>query len=108
MDFITGLSVSTNWKGENYDSILVIVDCLTKMVYYELVKVTIDIPGQAEVIINIVVCHHSITKSIVTNQGLLFISKFWSLLSYFLGIERRLSIYFTLKQMIRTKDKIAQ
>ncbi len=35
MDFVTGLPVSTNWKGDTYDSILVIVDRLTKMVYYE-------------------------------------------------------------------------
>lgn len=35
MDFVTGLPVSTNWKGENYDSILVIVDRLTKMVHYK-------------------------------------------------------------------------
>ena len=26
MDFVTGLSNSTDWKGESYDSILVIVD----------------------------------------------------------------------------------
>ena len=32
MDFVTGLPVSTNWKGETYVSILVIVDRLTKMV----------------------------------------------------------------------------
>ena len=31
MDYITGLPVSTNWKGKNFDSILVIVDLLTKM-----------------------------------------------------------------------------
>ena len=32
IDFVTGLPVSTNWKGETYDLILVIVDRLTKMV----------------------------------------------------------------------------
>ncbi len=51
IDFVTGLPVSTNWKGETYDSILVIVDRLTKMVYYEPVKVTIDALALAEVII---------------------------------------------------------
>ncbi len=34
MDFVTGLPISANWKGDSYDSILVIVDRLTKMVYY--------------------------------------------------------------------------
>ena len=53
MDFITGLSVSTNWKGETYGSILLIVDRLTKMVNYESVMVTINALGLAEVIINL-------------------------------------------------------
>ncbi len=32
MDFVTGLPISANWKDDSYDSILVIVDRLTKMV----------------------------------------------------------------------------
>ncbi len=76
MDFVTGLFISANWKGDSYDLILVIVDRLTKMVYYELVKVTIDASGQAEVIIDVVVCHHGVPESIVTDRGLLFMFKF--------------------------------
>ncbi len=64
------------------------------MVYYEPVKVTINVPGLAEVIIDMVVRNHGVPKSIVTDQGLLFISKFWSLLYYFLGIKKKLSIPF--------------
>ena len=94
MDFVTGLAVSTNSKGESYDSILVIVDRLTKMVYYEPVKVTIDAPGLAEVIFDVIVRHHGLPDSIVSNRGLLFTSKFWSSLCYFLGIKRRLSKAF--------------
>ena len=48
---MTGLPVSADWKGDSYNSILVIVDRLTKMVHYELVKVTIDAPKLAEVIL---------------------------------------------------------
>ncbi len=33
MDFVTGLPISADWKGDSYDSILVIVDRLTKMVH---------------------------------------------------------------------------
>ena len=84
----------TDWKGDSYDSILVIVNRLIKMVYYEPVKVTIDALGFVEVIINIVVRHHDLPNSIVTNQGLLFISKFWSLLCYFVGIKQRLFTTF--------------
>ncbi len=69
---------------------LVIVDRLTKMVHYELVKVTIDAPGLAKVIIDVVVRHHRVPESIVTDRGLLFTSKFWSSLCYFLGIKSKL------------------
>ena len=55
MDFVIRLPVSTNWKGDSYDSILVIIDWLTKMVHYKLVKVTINAPGLAEVNLDMVV-----------------------------------------------------
>ena len=94
MDFVTGLPVSINWKGDSYNFILVIVDRLMKMVYYEPVKITLDAPGLAEVIIDVVVRHHELPDSIVTDQGTLFTSKFWSLLCYFFSIKRRLSTAF--------------
>ena len=94
MDFVTGLPISTDWKGDSYNSILVIVDWLTKMVHYKPVKVTIDAPGLAEVIIDVVMRHHGLSDLIVTDQGSLFTSKFWLLLCYFLGIKRRLSTAF--------------
>ncbi len=94
MDFIISFPISANWKGDSYDLILVIVDRPTKMVYYKPVKVMIDAPGLAEVIINMVVYYHGVLESILTDQGLLFISKFWSLLCYFLRIKKKLSTTF--------------
>ena len=94
MDFVTGLPISTDCKRDNYDSILVITNWLMKMVYYEPVKVTIDTLSFAEIIINVIVRHQGLLDSIVIDQGSLFTSKFWSLLCYFLGIKRRLSIAF--------------
>ena len=97
IDFVTGLPILTDWKGDSYDSILVIVNRLMKMVHYKPIKVTIDAPGLAKIIINVVVRHHGLSDSIVTNQGSFFISKFWSLLCYFFGIKRRLSTAFHLQ-----------
>ena len=94
MDFVIGLPISINWKGDSYNSILVIVNWLTKMVYYEPVKITIDALGLAEVIIDVVVCHHGFLDSIVTDRGPLFTSKFWLSLCYFLDIKRRFFITF--------------
>ena len=93
---MTGLLISTDWKGDSYDFILVIVDQLIKMVHYKPVKITINAPALAEVIINVVVWQHGLPNSIVTNRGSVFTFKFWSLLCYFLGIKRHLSTAFHL------------
>ena len=60
MNFVTGLPVSINWKGDNYGFILVIVDWLTKIVYYKPVKITLDAQRLVEVIIDIVIRHHGL------------------------------------------------
>ena len=70
------------------------IERLTKMVYYKPVKITIDAPGLVEVILDVVVQHHGLANSIVSDKGLLFISKFWSSLCYFLSIKKRLSTAF--------------
>ena len=94
IDFVTSFLISADWKSNSYSLILVIVDQLIKMVYYIPVKVTINAPSLAKVIINVVVHHHGVPESIVTDQSLLFISKFWSSLYYFLEIKRKLSTAF--------------
>ncbi len=76
IDFVIGLPISTNWKGETHDSILIIVARLTKMVHYEPVKMTINVTALAEVIIEAVVRHHGLPDSIVSNRGSVFTLKF--------------------------------
>ena len=90
------LPISRNWKGDNDNSIFVIIDWLKKMVHYKPVKVTIDASGLVNIIINIGVRYYDLPNSIATNQGSLFTSKFWSLLCYFPGIKRKLSTAFYL------------
>ena len=105
IDFVIGLPLSADWKSDSYNLILVIVDWLTKMVHYKPVKVTIDAPRLAEVIIDVVVWHHGLLDSIVTDRGLLFTSKFWSSLCYFLDIKWRLSTAFHPQTDGQTKRK---
>ena len=94
MDFVTSLPISANWKSDSYNSILVIVDQLAKMIHYKPIKVTIDVPGLVKVIYNVIMHHYGVLKSIVMDRGSLFISKFWSLLCYFLVIKKKLSTAF--------------
>lgn len=67
MGFITDLPISANYKSDSYNSILVIVNCLMKIVHYQPVKIMIHILGLAKVIINIVVHYHGVTASIFRN-----------------------------------------
>ena len=67
MDFVTGLPILFDWKDDSYDSILLIVDRQTKMVYYEPVKVTINTSSLTKVIINVIVRHQAVPESIVTD-----------------------------------------
>ena len=76
MDFVTGVPILTDWKGNSYDSILIIVDWLIKIAHYKPVKIIIDASGLTEVIIDMVVRHHGLSDSIVTNRESLFTSKF--------------------------------
>ena len=94
MDFVTRLSISTNWKNDNYDSILVIIDWLTKIIHYKPVKVTINALRLAKVILDVVVWHYGLPDSIMTNKSLFFTLKFWLSLCYFFGIKQRLSTAF--------------
>ena len=57
------------------------------MVYYKLLKITLNALGLAELIIDMVVHHHGLLDSIVTDKSSLFTSKFWLSLCYFLDIK---------------------
>ena len=67
------------------------------MIYYKLVKVTIDALGLAKIIINMIIKHFDLPDLIVINQKLLFTSKFRLLLYYFLNIKQKLSTTFYLQ-----------
>ena len=46
------------------------------MVHYEPVKVTLNAPGLVEIIIDIVVRHHDLPDSIISDRGAIFTFKF--------------------------------
>ena len=103
IDFVIGLPISANQKSDSYNSILVIVDQLSKIVYYKPINITIDGPGLAKVIINVIMYHHGVSESIIMDRDLLFISKYCFLLYYFLGIKKKLSTAFYPQTNSQTK-----
>ena len=70
------LPILIDCKSDSYNAILIIVDQLTTMVYYKVVKTTIDALGLAEVIIEVVVKHYGFLESIISDRDSLFNSKF--------------------------------
>jgi hypothetical protein len=65
MDFIIGLPRTQN----GYDSIWVIVDRLTKVAHFVLVKMTYTGPQLAELYIAKIVYLHGVPKKIVFDRG---------------------------------------
>ena len=85
MDFIVGLAQTQ--KG--YDSIWVVVDRLTKVAHFILVKTTYNGAHLAEKYMERIVCLHGVSKRIVSDSGaqLAFTSKFWEKLHRALGTQ---------------------
>jgi hypothetical protein len=72
MDFIMGLPRTQL----GYDSIWVIVDLLTKMAHFILVKNTYSGPQLAELYMSRIVCLYGVPKKIVSDRGTQFTSRF--------------------------------
>jgi hypothetical protein len=73
MDFIVGLPRTR----DGYNSIWVIVDCLTKVAHFILVRTTYTGAKVAELYMSRIVCLHGVPKKIVSDRGTQFTSRFW-------------------------------
>ena len=87
MDFITGLPRTQS----GYDSIWVIIDRLTKVAYFIPVKTTYAGNKLAELYMARIVCLHGVPKSIVSDRGSQFTSRFWESLHEALGTKLNFS-----------------
>jgi hypothetical protein len=81
MDFIVGLPKTT--KG--FDSIWVIIDRLTKIAHFLPVKTKYTVVAYAELYIARILSLHGVPKTIVSDRGPQFVSKFWEELHKSLG-----------------------
>jgi transposase InsO family protein len=93
MDFVTDLPPTKTSHGV-FDSILVVVDRLTKLAHYIPTRKKLTAQGLAEIIYREIVGKHGVPESIVTDRGSLFTSDFWTALCFYLRIRRRLSTAF--------------
>ena len=72
MDFIVGLPKTS--KG--FDSIWVIVDRLTKVAHFLSVKTSYPAKTYAELYVNRILSLHGVPKTIISDRGTQFVSKF--------------------------------
>jgi hypothetical protein len=87
MDFIVGFPRTQS----GYDSIWVIMDWLTKVAHFILVKTTYSGPQLAELFMSRIVCLRGVPKKIVSDRGTQFNSKFWEKLHETLDTQLRFS-----------------
>ena len=90
MDFITGLPRTRS----GYDLIWVVVDCLTKVAHFIPVKTTYTSAKLAKIYMTRIVCLHWVLRSIVSDRGTQFTSKFWNQLHETLGTRLEFSTAF--------------
>ena len=88
-DFITKLPIA-----QEYNSILVVVDRLTKMVHFISTIEKISAEGLARLFRDNMWKLHGLSKSIISDRGLQFMAGLMRELNQMLGIERKMSTVF--------------
>jgi transposase InsO family protein len=106
MDFITDFPIV-----RTKNSILVVVDRLTKMAHFTPCSKSITAEEIAQLILDRIVRLHGLPEEIVSDRGPQFASKFWRRLFELLGVDIRLSSAFHPKtdgQTERTNQTLEQ
>ena len=83
MDFIVGLPRSRHGN----DAIWVITDRLTKVAHFIPVKTTYTTQRLARIYLSRIVCLHGVPKTIISDRGTQFVSRFWEHLQQALGTQ---------------------
>ena len=112
MDFVVKLPKSTDPATKVvYDSILVVVDKLTKYTHLVPWKESGTVNKLASVLLRELVSHRGLPKTIISDQDKLFTSKFWNTWTKQPGIDTRMSTVYhpqTDRQTERTNQTMEQ
>ncbi len=87
MDFIVGLPKTRS----NFDSIMVVVDRLTKIAHFIPTITTVTAYGVAELFMREIFKHHGIPREIISDRDRKFVSEFWTILFKLCGTKIKLS-----------------
>ena len=107
IDFIVKFSesedVSTNIK---YNSILVIINKLTKYVHFILYRESFKAKKITWIVLNRIIWHHGIPESITSDRDRIFTSKFWRTLMAEIGTKEELTSHW--RRIFNTTSIIAK
>ena len=90
MDFIT--SLSNNFR--QHDSVMVVVDNLSKAAHFIPIKYTYKVVNIAYIFMKEIFSLHGVPKVIVSNRDTKFIGNFWKVLFKGLGTQLNFSIVY--------------
>ena len=91
LDFIVKLPISKEkLTGARYDSILIIMDRLTKYAYFLPYKEASNTDDLAYILLRTVVANHQMPESIISDRDKLFTSKFWRSFTAQIGTNHKL------------------
>ncbi|CCD25382.1 uncharacterized protein NDAI_0F00630 [Naumovozyma dairenensis CBS 421] len=82
IDFVSGMK-----EVHKFNSVLVVIDRLTKMARFIPTKKTLDASDCADLLINHIICHHGVPDEIVSDRDKLFTGKIWDRLRQRLRIH---------------------
>ena len=94
MNFIIDFSDSTSISDVFYNSIMIVVDHLFKMMHYISTWKTMTAFNLINLFLNKVVQYHETFDDIVFDRDFVFTSHFWTSLCYHLLIKQKLSTVF--------------
>ena len=95
LDFIVKLPESIEpLTGITYNSILVINNRLTKMVYLEPFREAMNAEGMAYTFLKTIFTRYRMPKEIISDRDKLFISQFWQSLMDLMGTKHKLSMAY--------------
>ncbi len=98
MDFIVKLPRSEDpVTGNKYDSILVMIDRLTKYSHFVPCNETINAKQLGCLVLDRLVWYHGVPTTFITDRDKLFTSKYWKTLVLAIGIKHKLSTAFHLQ-----------
>ncbi len=104
VNFIINLS-SSKWQNKMYNTVMILVKSFIKFVIYILCCKNMNAFKLVKLLYDCLFDFFDMSKNLMSDQNILFISKFWSSLCYYLEAKHRLLIAYYLQTDRQTEHQ---